>query len=460
MANEWFVKIGGEVRGPLTGSQVRALVAQGLLSPSDGLSSSPHGPWRRAGDVPGLFASAKPHTEHQMPGSLENGPPAEPSSPASNRQPAAVGGGAPGLTPPNGVASIPPATTMPPVQGVQHQPNLESAVHRTKTGPRVPKPAELRLQKRKELIRVVRLLAAVFCAVVVLGSALVLGASYLRAMIAAKKAAEIRRLQTRPAAEVVEVQIPQDLDSVIAEVGSALSGSVAGTVGGTGRKLPPVTDRWFNAATERATVGQVTLRIAKVKIGWPRLVSPTGKGARPRDPCLLVYLEMALPEGSAELEFSGWTTDDQPGIRPQLRDANNRPVAAMKFPGLEIEGQLKSILLRPGESVTDLLVFRPPEQLAGFYELTLPAEPLGGHGLIRFRIPSTMIEEASSQPTLAGGLRREIDTKESQKPSEKPIAHPEKPAAHPPEPSGEISSAEESSPEEESDRIPIPGLHE
>ncbi len=460
MANQWFVKIGSEVRGPLTGSQLRALVAQGLLSPSDGLSSSPHGPWRRAGDVPALFPSGKPHTEHQMPGSFESTSPAEPSPPASGRPQHAVSGAPPGFMATKGAAPIPPENQVPPVLGAVLQPNLESAGQRRTAGPQVPKPAELRLQRRKEKIRVVTLLAAVFCGVVLMGSALVLGASYLRAMIAAKKAEESRRLRNRPTMEALEVHIPQDLDSVIAEVGNTLSGSTAPASGGTGRKLAPVADRWFNAATDKATVGQVTLRIAKVEIGWPQLVSPSGRRARPRNPHLMVYLEISLPEGSAELEFSGWTKDDQPGIRPQLRDADNRPIAAMRFPGFEIEGQVNSVLLRPGESVTDLLVFSRPEQPAGFYELTLPAEPLGGHGLIRFRMSSKMIEEAASQSTLAGGLRGEIDTKESQKPSEKPTAHPEKPVADPALSSEKISSAEESPPEEESDRIPIPGLHE
>ena len=460
MANQWFVKIGSEVRGPLTGSQLRALVAQGLLSPSDALSSSPHGPWRRAGDVPALFPSGKPYTEHKMPGSFESASPAEPSPPASSRPQRAVSGAPPGLMASKGAAPAPPENEVSPVQGVVPQPNLESAGQRTTTGPQVPKPAELRLQKRKEQIRVVTLLAAVFCGVVVMGSALVLGASYLRAMIAAKKAEESRRLRSRPVTEAVKVQIPQDLDSVIAEVESGLSASAAATPVGTGGKLSALADRWFNAATERATVGQVTLRIAKVEIGWPRLVSPTGRRARPRNPCLMVYLEISLPEGSGELEFSGWTKDDQPGIRPQLRDANNRPLAAKGFPGFEIEGQVQSILLRPGESVTDLLVFSPPEQLAGFYELTLPADPLGGHGLIRFRIPSTMIEETPSQPDLAGRLREEMEATEPQTPSEGLTAHPEKPTAHLAEPSGEISSEEKSRPEEDSDRIPIPGLHE
>jgi hypothetical protein len=455
MVKEWFVKIGGEIRGPLTAAQVRALATQGLLTPGDGLSSSPHGPWKRAGEVPGLFPSATSKTGNAL-------APVD-QIPSSEDTPSA-GGIVPSFSPPgtSAVSDTPSGagisqqkTAKPPDQGTIHRPPPTSATFQKTSEYRGPKPAELQLKKRKERLRIVIRLAGAFCGVVVFGTALVVGVSHLRESLAARKREEGRRVSARPVATTPEIRVPSDLDSVIAEVGSALAGSAGGNLNRTQANIVTIADRWFHAATETAPIGGASIRIAKVEMGWPRLLTPAGRAARPRDPCLLIYVEISVGEGSREVEFPGWTQLDQPGSGPQLRDANNRWLAMKKFPGFEIEGTLPPTVIRPGQSVTDVLVFSRPEQISGFYELTLPAPAVGGHGVVRFRIPSTMIQETSGPPTLAGRVEKEKEL-EAAPAGESRAEVPADRGVRP----GEGSPSKEPVLEEDSDRLPIPGVHE
>ena len=55
MPQEWFVRRGDKVRGPLTSEEVKQLVAKGIVARSDMIRKSENSEWRNAGTIKGLF---------------------------------------------------------------------------------------------------------------------------------------------------------------------------------------------------------------------------------------------------------------------------------------------------------------------------------------------------------------------------------------------------------------------
>ena len=55
MPQEWFVRRGDKVRGPLTSEEMKQLVAKGILARSDMVRKSENSDWQNAGTIKGLF---------------------------------------------------------------------------------------------------------------------------------------------------------------------------------------------------------------------------------------------------------------------------------------------------------------------------------------------------------------------------------------------------------------------
>jgi len=53
----WYVRANGKVHGPFEASQLRQMAASGKVARAMDVATSSNGPWRKAGSVPGLFAS-------------------------------------------------------------------------------------------------------------------------------------------------------------------------------------------------------------------------------------------------------------------------------------------------------------------------------------------------------------------------------------------------------------------
>jgi len=51
MPQEWFVRRGDKVRGPLTSEEVKQLVAKGIVARSDMIRKSENSEWRNAGTI-------------------------------------------------------------------------------------------------------------------------------------------------------------------------------------------------------------------------------------------------------------------------------------------------------------------------------------------------------------------------------------------------------------------------
>ncbi len=60
MSDDWFCKIEGKKVGPLTGQQLRTIVAKGKLRPEHLVRRGGEGPWVPAGRVKGLFPEKRP----------------------------------------------------------------------------------------------------------------------------------------------------------------------------------------------------------------------------------------------------------------------------------------------------------------------------------------------------------------------------------------------------------------
>ena len=57
LRQEWFVRRGDKVRGPLTSEEMKQLVAKGIVARSDMIRKSENSEWRNAGTIKGLFAA-------------------------------------------------------------------------------------------------------------------------------------------------------------------------------------------------------------------------------------------------------------------------------------------------------------------------------------------------------------------------------------------------------------------
>jgi len=60
MANQWYVDLGDEAKGPFSDQELKQLANSGQLSPSTRIRLSRNGQWALASAVKGLFPSARP----------------------------------------------------------------------------------------------------------------------------------------------------------------------------------------------------------------------------------------------------------------------------------------------------------------------------------------------------------------------------------------------------------------
>lgn len=101
----WYVRANGKVHGPFEASQLRQMAASGKVSRAMDVATTSNGPWRKAGSVPGLFASVT--TGPPPPGPV--GRPHDATAAAVRMAPATESSVPPGIPPaPAGPALQPP----------------------------------------------------------------------------------------------------------------------------------------------------------------------------------------------------------------------------------------------------------------------------------------------------------------------------------------------------------------
>jgi len=409
MASEWFCQIGGEELGPLSVKQLRAMAREGRLQPADLVRRGRDGGWVAAGRIQGLFSSevVAPAREKSggrspaqkvkpadgtadlpadakdsapigaKPAASAKRPPRKRAPDASSPKP--VGAGRLPVAQPAPSPSVPPKVARPTAPAVQPEaaaavvPGLTATAGQSGSAALGPRRAG---RRRDNSVWVVVGLVVLVLALAVTGLGIYVWRSSARSPAT----------PTVPAASGFESPEPG-------------SEGAAGAAPSSGDQ-----DQWHKAPEQTARVGDVTVKILSAQVGRPRVVRSSGVPARPREPYLILRLQLENLRDARKRDYQTWASPQMRLFGVRLTDNLGNTYNPKTFPGATVEGQLgEQESLYPHEPKTEVLVFERPvesEQLR-YLRLELPATAFGESGKVRFEIPSEMIEEAPEPQPLS-----------------------------------------------------------
>jgi hypothetical protein len=104
---------------------------------------------------------------------------------------------------------------------------------------------------------------------------------------------------------------------------------------------------------------------------------------------LKIVLKIENLSPSETLEYTGWSA----GLGGKTQTATLMDDTGAEHPQLDsgepIAGQLGNTSIQPGGSIEDVLVFDNPKTYVKYLKLALPAQAVGGTGILRIKIPQT-----------------------------------------------------------------------
>jgi len=140
--------------------------------------------------------------------------------------------------------------------------------------------------------------------------------------------------------------------------------------------------------------GDVQVRITSVTVNKVKLPDRFGREQRESpEPGLVVALEIANLSETKKADYRTWGDDTFSfGDSTSLADNFGNSYRLVTFGlGERPEGGVLAESLYPGKSTSDVIVFEVPVEKAKFLDLTLPAKNFGGTGMIRLKIPASMV---------------------------------------------------------------------
>jgi hypothetical protein len=153
---------------------------------------------------------------------------------------------------------------------------------------------------------------------------------------------------------------------------------------------------WVEANVGPARVGDVEVRVNAVRVAPVTAKGPGGRPAFNNQRRLQVSLSLRNLSAAQNVTCEGWSEPSAafPHHQPRLTDSTNMPLNRANLgAGVEVVGQLKRVVIRPGQLVTDLLVFDEPGWGRSELRLELPASAFGEPGKsARFLIPASMVQ--------------------------------------------------------------------
>ena len=157
----------------------------------------------------------------------------------------------------------------------------------------------------------------------------------------------------------------------------------------------PEQEAWASARNP-VRQGDVELRIVRALIGRIRLRAGFDDSeTRSKDDLFKIELELRNLSKSKKIEYQSWLGRDFAFGRDYatLKDNFGNGYKRIDFGfGTKIIGQTKSDSIYPGKTIRDVLVFEVPVETAEYLNIELPASNFGGQGMLRLRIPATMIQ--------------------------------------------------------------------
>lgn len=159
---------------------------------------------------------------------------------------------------------------------------------------------------------------------------------------------------------------------------------------------PSGSEQEWASADKPVRQGDIQVKVLSAGIARVPLSSPTpDSGRMSENDLLMITLEISNLSQTAKLNYRGWTGSDF-GIGRDygtLVDNFENTYKRITF-GIfhRPKGQVESESVYPGKTITDLLVFEQPIDKADCVKLELPAENFGGTGMLRIRIPISMVK--------------------------------------------------------------------
>jgi hypothetical protein len=167
----------------------------------------------------------------------------------------------------------------------------------------------------------------------------------------------------------------------------------------TGATPPPaIDDLWADASKDAVVQGDIRVRVTSVLMGKVPLKGVEGAGES-KDVLLQITVTAENLSKNKLIHLKAWgSTEFTLTGFPGLTDNFDNSYRACSFslfdrPVGQIAGEAD---VRPGEQVSDLLVFDRPLDTMQYLRLSLPAANFGGTGKLRLQIPANMIRAANA----------------------------------------------------------------
>lgn len=157
---------------------------------------------------------------------------------------------------------------------------------------------------------------------------------------------------------------------------------------------PKKPDVEWASAESPVRQGDTQVHVKAVRVDKVPLKGRSGDGSgESKDVLLMIELEVSNLSETKKLEYRTWGgTAMSFGTRTALTDNFDNRYKIVNFGfGNEVIGSVESESIYPGKAVRDVLVFEEPIGKVEHLNLELPASQFGGDGMLRIRIPASMI---------------------------------------------------------------------
>ncbi len=146
---------------------------------------------------------------------------------------------------------------------------------------------------------------------------------------------------------------------------------------------------WKDAGSGPVTENGIAVTVKKVSIGKVRL-KDFGEDSMSKDDLLIVELEINNTDKGKKVDYSGWAK----GGNATMKDASGNNYKRITFGTATVVGQIAGATsLYPSKPVSDVLVFERPIESAKELRLRLPLSAVDKTGVIRLKIPASMIKK-------------------------------------------------------------------
>jgi hypothetical protein len=191
------------------------------------------------------------------------------------------------------------------------------------------------------------------------------------------------------------VPAPQTLEPRQDEPAPEAGQPQQGAAPAPGPTKEPESEAQWASATDTVRQGDVTVRIKSVVIGKVPLKDQIrGSRSASADPLLAIEVEIANVGLNKKVQYQTFMGRGfSLGLDyTTLRDNFDNIYKRIDF-GFSSKptGATESESIYPGKSITDVLIFEPPIETAQYLNLELPAQNFGGTGMLRIRIPMSMV---------------------------------------------------------------------